>query len=134
MVVVPADSVVTRPLAFTVATARSLLLHVTVRPVSTLLPASRSTAVACTVAPTVTELSASRASTVSTGASVIVSETPSDLPSLVAVMVTVPAASAVTTPLPFTVATEVLLLLHVTGRPVSVAPAALRNTAVACTV
>src|SRR5213594_2443862 len=44
-------------------------------------------------------------------------------PSLVAVIVATPAATAVTSPLPLVAATAVLLLAHVTVRPVSTFPA-----------
>src|SRR5437773_736560 len=51
-------------------------------------------------------------------------------PSLVAVIVAGPPATPVASPLPLTVATAVLLLAHVTVRPVSVFPAASLVTAV----
>src|SRR5437773_4019315 len=56
------------------------------------------------------------------------------LPSLVAVIVAVPAATPVTSPLPLTVATAAALLAHVTVRPVSGAPLASFGVAVSCTV
>jgi hypothetical protein len=57
-----------------------------------------------------------------------------DTPSLVAMTLTVPAASAVTTPVDeFTVATPLLLVLQTMERPVSVTPPASRSTAVAVT-
>ena len=52
------------------------------------------------------------------------------IPSLVAVIVTVPAATAVARPLALTVATAVLLLLHVTVRPGRAFPAASFGVAV----
>ena len=55
-------------------------------------------------------------------------------PSLVAVTVTDPPAFAVTSPFPFTVATTVLLLTHVTTRPVSGVPLASCGVAVSCPV
>src|SRR5207245_9715758 len=55
-------------------------------------------------------------------------------PSLVAVIVALPASWPVTRPLPVTVATDVLLLDHVTTRPVSVLPAASFVTAESCWV
>src|SRR5437879_42045 len=55
-------------------------------------------------------------------------------PSLVAVIVAEPAATPVTSPLPLTVATPVLLLAHVTTRPVSAAPLASFGVAESCTV
>src|SRR5438876_4772989 len=56
------------------------------------------------------------------------------LPSLVAVRVAEPAPAAVTKPLLLTVATAVLLLAHVTTRPVRVLPAASFVTAESCRV
>src|SRR2546428_11788228 len=55
-------------------------------------------------------------------------------PSLVAVIVAVPPATPVASPLPLTVAAAVLLLAHVTVRPVSVFPAASLVTAANCCV
>src|SRR5437764_12442102 len=56
------------------------------------------------------------------------------LPSDVAVMVAEPAATPVTSPLPFTVATAVLLLDQVTTRPDNGLPFASFGVAVSCTV
>src|SRR5438309_4264246 len=53
-------------------------------------------------------------------------------PSLVAVMVAAPAATPETSPLPFTVATAVLLLAQVTTRPASGFPLASLGVAVSC--
>src|SRR2546425_872066 len=55
-------------------------------------------------------------------------------PSLVAVIVAAPAATPVTNPLPLTVTTAVLLLAHITVRPVSGLPPASFGVAVSCTV
>ena len=55
-------------------------------------------------------------------------------PSLVAVIVAEPAATAVTTPLARTVATAGASLAHVTERPVSVSPRASLSVAVSCGV
>src|SRR2546421_3890536 len=55
-------------------------------------------------------------------------------PSLVAVIVAAPAPFAVTSPVPVTVATGVLLLAHVTERPVRMLPLASRRVALSCTV
>src|SRR6266480_4599552 len=55
-------------------------------------------------------------------------------PSLVAVIVAEPATFAVTSPVPVTVATAVLLLAHVTERPVRMVPLASRRVALSCTV
>src|SRR5437879_10431552 len=57
-------------------------------------------------------------------AAVMVSAAEPLWPSLVAVIVAGPPATPVASPLPLTVATAVLLLAHVTIRPVSVFPAA----------
>src|SRR5204862_6668078 len=56
------------------------------------------------------------------------------LPSLVAVIVAEPAVTPATRPLPLTVATLGLPLVHVTIRPVSVPPAESFGVAVSCTV
>src|SRR2546422_374518 len=53
-------------------------------------------------------------------------------PSLVAVIVADPAATPVTSPLPLTVAADVLLLCHVTVRPTSGLPFASLGVAVSC--
>ena len=53
-------------------------------------------------------------------------------PPLVAVMVAVPAATPVTNPLPLTVATDALLIAHVTGCPVSTFPVESFGVAVNC--
>jgi hypothetical protein len=55
-------------------------------------------------------------------------------PSLVAVMVADPVATAVTSPEPFTDATPAALDVHVIARPVTTAPAASRKVAVNCCV
>src|SRR5205807_6977078 len=55
-------------------------------------------------------------------------------PSLVAVIVAEPAAPPLTSPVPLTVATDVLLLAQVTTRPASGLPLASFGVAVSCTV
>jgi len=55
-------------------------------------------------------------------------------PSLVAVIVAGPAATPVTSPVDETVATALLLVVHVTARPVSTFPDASFVVAVSCTV
>ena len=134
MLAVPGAIAVTTPLPLTVATPVLPLLQTIVRPESTLSFASRSTAVAVVVLPTVRVEPPRVTDTLFTGAGDTVSVTTSLLPSLVPVMIALPAASAVTTPLAFTVATVVALLLHVTVRPVSTVPFDERSTALACTV
>src|SRR5436309_15491114 len=56
------------------------------------------------------------------------------LPSLVAVIIAEPGVAPATRPLPLTVATLVLLLVHVTVRPVRVPPAESFGVAVSCNV
>jgi hypothetical protein len=132
MFAVPTAIAVTNPLGETVAL---LLAHVTTRPVSTLPFAARVTAVACVVWPGWRVDAPSDAVTVATGmacGACTVSDAVPVLVSLVAVIVAEPAAIAVTRPVGDTVATEVLLLVHATARPVSTLPAASRVTAVAC--
>ena len=105
------------------------------REVSTLFAASRVTAVAVVVAPTTIDEAPSDAVTLATGTCVTVTVAEPVMPSLVAVMLAVPAATALTAPvLEFTVATAVFELLQVMTRPVSTLFAASRVTAVAVAV
>jgi hypothetical protein len=106
IVVAPAPAAVTRPFPSTVAAAGLLEVHVTTRPVSTLLAASRSVAVSCCVGviPTTRLAEDGDNVTVLTGASVTVIEDVPVFVSLVAVIVVVPAPTAVTRPLPSTAA------------------------------
>ena len=60
--------------------------------------------------------------TLPTGINVTVTEAVPDLPSLVAVIVAVPAPTAVTVPVDDTVATALLLVVQTTVRPVRTAP------------
>src|SRR2546425_11085648 len=119
----PAATPVTRPLPLTVATAALLVAHVTVRPFSTPPPASLGVAVSCTVWPTRTLADAGLTVTDATGTFVTVTVAEPLLPSLVAVMVAVPAATPVEKPSPLTAATAALLVAHVTVRPLSAFPA-----------
>jgi len=133
IVAVPAVTPVTSPVPDTVATPGALLAHVTVRPVSTFAAASFVVAVNCTVCPTTTAAGVGVTVTDATGVVTVIAAVPV-FPSLVAVIVAVPAAAPVTRPAAFTVATVVLLLVHVTVRPVSTFPAASFVVAVSCTV
>jgi hypothetical protein len=72
--------------------------------------------------------------TLATGAGVTVSGAVPVFPSLVAIMLTVPSATAVTTPCAVTVATALLVELQATGRPVNTAPVPSSVTAPACAV
>src|SRR5437764_8703311 len=123
-----------RSLPFTVATAALLLDQVTTRPDNGLPFASLGVAVSCTVSPTATLAGDGDTGTEATGAAVTVTYDVPLCPSLVAVIVAVPAPTPVTSPLPFTRATAVLLLDQVTTRPLSGFPLASFGVAVSCTV
>src|SRR5438874_9088937 len=127
MVAEPAVTPLTSPLPFTVATAVLLLDQVTTRPDNGLPFASLGVAVSCTVNPTATLAGDGVTVTEATGASVTVTSDVPLCPSLVAVIVAVPAPTPVTSPLPFTRATAVLLLDQVTTRPLSGFPLASRS-------
>src|SRR5204862_29688 len=129
----PATTPLTSPLELTVATELSLLDHVIVRPVSGFPLASFGVAVSWTVWPTgrfadagvtVTELTATP--------DTVMLEVPL-CPSPVAVIVAEPDVPPATSPLPSTLATDVLLLDHVTARPVSALPLASFGVALSCT-
>jgi hypothetical protein len=130
----PGATPVTTPvLGLTVATAPLLELHVIERPVSVLLPASLVVATNCCVAPTCTVAEPGVTVTVATGTSVtVIAEVPV-LPSLDAVIVAVPADTAVTSPLASTVAAA-LSDDQDRARPVSTAPEASRVTPFNCCV
>src|SRR5713101_2714521 len=134
IVAVPATLPVTSPDALTVATVVLLLAHVTVRPVSGAPFASFGVAVSCTVVPSFTDAVAGATVTDATGTCTTVSAALPLCPSLVAVIVAVPATLPVTSPAALTVATVVLLLAHVTVRPVSGVPFASFGVDVSCTV
>jgi hypothetical protein len=130
----PSATVVTTPPVLTNATGALLVDHVIVRPVNGLPLASRGVAVSCTVCPTATLAVAGLTVTDATGTLVDVMAAVLVALSHAAVMMAVPAASAVTNPVPFTVATPALLLVHVTARPVNTFPFASLGVAVTCTV
>jgi hypothetical protein len=107
------------------------------RPESVLPPASFVTAANWRVAPRIRLALAGVTVTVATGTgagAVTVTSVVPDMPSLVAVIVAVPAASAVTRPLALTVATPLLELDQVIVRPLSVVPEASLVTATSCRV
>ena len=116
MIAVPAATAVTRPFASTVAIASSLLDQVTVG----LLAFSGATvAVSCRVSPIVTSavvsFSVTEVASTTAGLTVTAQAAVRLLPSLVvAVIVAVPGATAVTRPFASTVATPSLLLVQVT--------------------
>src|SRR5256885_72131 len=132
----PAAFAVTRPLPFTVAIAVSLDDQVTARPESGLPLASLGVAVSCTVCPTGTlaDDGVTVTEATGTGALVTVMVAVPLFPSLVAVIVAVPAPLAVTNPVRLTVATVVSLDDQVTARPESGLPLASLGVAVSCTV
>src|SRR5436309_7880299 len=134
MVAEPTVTPVTRPLELTVATEVLLLDQLTVRPDSGLPLASLGVAVSCTVEPTDTVAEAGATLTEATGTCTTVMADVPLCPSLVAVIVAVPATLPVTSPLELTVATVVLLLTQVTVRPVSGLPFASFGAAVSWTV
>src|SRR6266702_3080567 len=119
----PVATPVTTPLLLTVATAGTLVDHVTVRPLSRLPAESFGVAVNWTVAPTriVAELGATVTEATGTGATVTAAVPL--FPPAVAVMVAEPAVLPVTSPLALTVATAVTLLAHITDVPISGLPA-----------
>jgi hypothetical protein len=134
IVAVPTAPPVTSPLPLTLATPVLLLAHVTVRPVSAFPFASFGVAASCTVDPTVTEADAGATVTDATGTcTTVIADVPL-CPSLVAVIVAVPATFPVTSPLALTVATDVLLLAQVTLRPLSGLPFPSFGVAVSWTV
>jgi len=134
IVAVPTAGAVTRPPLFTVATVGLLLAHVITRPLKGLPLASRGVAVSCTVCPTVTVAVGGLTVTDATGTLVDVMAAVPFALSHAAVMMAAPAASAVTSPVPFTVATPALLIVHVTTRPVKTFPFASFGVAVSCAV
>src|SRR5438874_5600138 len=134
IVAAPAVTPVTSPPALTVATAVLLLPQLTGRPDNGLPLASFEVAVSCTVWPTCADAVPGLTVTDATGTVLTVIVAVPLCPSLVAVIVAAPAVTPVTTPLPLTVATAVLLLAQLTGRPDNGLPLASFGVAVSCTV
>src|SRR5436190_14066954 len=130
----PAPFPVTSPLVLTVAIVVLSLDQVTTRPVSGLPAESLGVAVSCIVCPTYRLPDAGLTVTDATGTVVTVTLEEALLPSLAAVTVAEPTATAVTSPLPFTVATPLLLLDQVTVLPVRTVPIESRSVAVSCAV
>jgi hypothetical protein len=109
-------------------------VHETARAVSSLPFASSVVAVACEVPTAVIELGARDTVTDATGASVTVIDDVPTFPSLVAVIVVLPAPIAVTRPFASTVAAAVLVEPQTIVRPVSTLPFASVVCAVNCCV
>lgn len=134
IVAVPPATPVTMPAVVTVATLALDVPHVIVRPVSTLPAESLSVALNCTFAPTASVSFLGASDTEETGTSVTVIVDVPLFPSLVAVIVAEPGATAVTRPEAETVAAAVALDDHVTVRPVRTLPPPSRTVAVSCDV
>ena len=134
IVTAPAATPVTSPVAETVAVAGALDAQVIARPGSTVPPASFGLATSCALAPTSTSAVAGLITTEATGTFATVTAADPFLPSLVAVIVTLPAAMAVARPVDDTVAADGFELDHVIARPASTVPAASCVVAVSCTV
>src|SRR5207244_1010391 len=133
IVAVPPATPIASPLPLTVA-AVLLLAHVTVRPVSVFPAASLVTAASCAVPPTERVADAGLTVTDATGTFVTATTAVPLIVPPVPVIAAARAATPVARPLALTVATALLLLAHVTVRPVSVFPAASLVTAVNCWV
>jgi len=136
IVVEPATTPVTSPLALTVPTEVLLLDHVTVRPDSALPFASFGVAVSWTVCPTGTDAGVGLTATDATGTVTVVTVMAAVplFPSDVAAIDVEPAATPVAIPLEFTLATAVLLLAQTMTRPPSAVPVESSGTATNCTV
>src|SRR5437773_20373 len=132
IVAVPAALAVARPPLLTLATPVLPLAHDTTRPDRVLPFASLSVAVNCTVCPTCTPADAGVTATEATETGVTLTDDVPLCPSLVAVMVADPVATAVTTPLPLTRAIVVSLLDQVRARPDNGVPVASLGVAVSC--
>jgi hypothetical protein len=133
MLAVPTETPVTTPVvADTVATAVLPDVQVIVRPVSGLPFASKVVALACDVPTAVIEVGARDTVTDATGATVTVIADAPFFPSLVAVIVALPAATAVTNPFASTVAAAELSDAQLRVRPVSRFPFPSLVSAVSC--
>src|SRR5207249_1119174 len=130
----PGATPVTWPLGLTIATLVSPLAHITVRPLKVPPIESLGVGVSCKFCPTRMLPVAGEIATEATGTVVTVSAAVLLFPSLVAVIIAEPGVTPATRPLPLTVATLVLLLAHITVRPVRVPPAKSFGVAVSCNV
>src|SRR5665213_842114 len=137
IVAVPAVTAVTTPLASTVSTPGVFDDHAIGRPLSAVPFASLRTATIVTVWPTTRLALFGVSVTVATGASATVTGVPTLCPSLVAVIVALPAATPVTialAPVAETLAIDGTLDVQVTVRPASTFPPASFVTAVSVAV
>jgi hypothetical protein len=133
IVELPAPTAVTMPVELTVDTKEAPELHTTALPVKVAPLESLSVAVSCVLLPTATFAVAGLTVTVATGAGAgtVIEDVPVCV-SLVAVIVAVPALTAVTRPVELTVDTEDALELHMTVRPVRTVPLESLVVAVSC--
>src|SRR5207249_3495619 len=129
----PTPAAVTRPLAFTVATLAASVDQMIARPESGLPLASSGVAVSCCVPPTKIVAAVGLTVTDATG-TVTVMTALALLPSLAALMLAEPTATAATSPFAFTVATLGASLDQVIVRPESGLPLASSGVAVSCWV
>ena len=121
---VPADTPVTSPALLTVAIAGDADVHVTSLPVTTVPPAIVSTLFKRNVSLSTTVGDVGVIAMVATGGGATMMDAFPTLPSIVALMRTVPVATPVTTPPVLTVAVLALLVAHVTFRPLITPPLA----------
>jgi len=133
IVAFPTALAVTSPALDTVALVVSDELHSRSRPDSVCPALSFNVAVSCWVAPMARVAVAGLTVTEATGTKRVIVAV-ADLPSLVAVIVALPTARAVTSPVLETTALVVSDELQVTVRPVRVPPALSFNVAVSCWV
>jgi hypothetical protein len=133
-VIVAPLEVLTELDALSERTAGLLETQLTVRPVNVLPLPSFGVAVSCWVAPRTTGVVGAESASDATGIGTTVTDADPGTPSLVAMMLVVPTATAVTTPLLDTVATPVLPDDQVTTRPLSGLLFASSVVAVACVV
>lgn len=124
IVALPGATAVTTPALDTVAAAGLFELQATVRPERTFPLPSLTTTISGAVCPTVRLLLGGATVTVATGTALTFTVAVVDLPSLVAVIVVLPAVRPLTTPLADTVADAGLLDDQLTARPVSTCPPA----------
>lgn len=134
MIAAPAPTAFTTPLADTVAADGVAEVHAIGAPWITRPLSSFTLAVNVVLLPTVSVAEAGVIMTVTATGACTTTTALADCPSLVAVMVAAPAATPVTSPLAFTVATLGDLLFHATVRPASGSWFSSNGVAVSCTL
>src|SRR5688572_12891912 len=133
IVAVPVETAVTSPSEDTVASAALLVPQLTARPDNALPDPSRTSAVSCAVCPTTRSLDSGDSTTLATGTADTVIDATALLPSLLAVMIAPPTASAVTCPLSVTVAIAGSLVVQTIGRLLRTCPSLSSACALSCT-